>query len=110
QPLRELTLEQVEINDRIAHDRVLVENYCGRLCTLWAMCSDKYREDGTNYHNYLKRLRVIGHDTNTKKLAVQRRYREKRHMRLRRMLVAHVGSRFARQRESDDESEDFFAH
>ncbi|ETM97431.1 hypothetical protein PPTG_20363, partial [Phytophthora nicotianae INRA-310] len=42
QPLRELTLEQVEINDRIAHDRVLVENYCGRLCTLWAMCSDKY--------------------------------------------------------------------
>ncbi|ETO77538.1 hypothetical protein F444_07280, partial [Phytophthora nicotianae P1976] len=121
QPLRELTLEQVEINDRIAHDRVLVENYCGRLCTLWAMCSDKYRwdegnyniEDGTNYHNYLKRLRVIGHDANIKKLAVQRRYREKRHMRLRRMLVAHMdrpGSRSARQRKSDDESEDFFAH
>ncbi|ETM51587.1 hypothetical protein L914_04607 [Phytophthora nicotianae] len=85
------------------------------------MCSDKYRwdegnydiEDGTNYHNYLKRLCVISHDASTKKLAVQRRYREKRHMRLRRMLVAHVdrpGSRSARQRESDEESEDFFDH
>ncbi|ETP53160.1 hypothetical protein F442_01919 [Phytophthora nicotianae P10297] len=49
QPLRELTLEQMETNDRIAHDRVLVENYFGRLCTLWAMCSDKYRWDEGNY-------------------------------------------------------------
>ncbi|ETO80708.1 hypothetical protein F444_04824 [Phytophthora nicotianae P1976] len=113
QPLRELTLEHVETKDRIAYDRGLVKNYFGRLCTLWAMCSDKYREDGTNYHNYLKRLCVISHDASTKKLAVQRRYREKRHMRLRRMLVAHVdrpGSRSTRQRESDEESEDFFDH
>ncbi|ETP28256.1 hypothetical protein F442_22455, partial [Phytophthora nicotianae P10297] len=54
QPLRELTLEQVETNDRIAHDRVLVENSFGRLCTLWAMCSDKYRWDGGNYDMFFR--------------------------------------------------------
>ncbi|ETN04217.1 hypothetical protein PPTG_14925 [Phytophthora nicotianae INRA-310] len=42
-PLQQLTLDEGRTNDRIAHDRVIVENYFERLTTLWAMCSDKYR-------------------------------------------------------------------
>ncbi|ETL88566.1 hypothetical protein L917_12362, partial [Phytophthora nicotianae] len=117
-PLQQLTLDEGRTNDRIAHDRVIVENYFGRLTTLWAMCSDKYRldennsdmffrscvaltnfhvrilplrdEDGENYSNYLKRLQLLGNEMRAKRLEVQRRYREKRRMRLRGMLTAHI--------------------
>ncbi|KAE8965604.1 hypothetical protein PR001_g28675, partial [Phytophthora rubi] len=34
QPGETLSIEQLEENDRIAHDRVLVENYFGRLTSL----------------------------------------------------------------------------
>ncbi|OWZ14771.1 LOW QUALITY PROTEIN: hypothetical protein PHMEG_00011700 [Phytophthora megakarya] len=137
-PLQTLTPNQVETNDRIAHDRVIVENYFEHLCTLWSMFSDKYRwdeancditfkacialtnfhvrilplrsHDGDNYRNYLKRLHVIGNDARTKRLLVQRRYREKRKLRLRRLLTANVertGGTMQSDSSSDIGSEDF---
>lgn len=30
-------------NDKIAHDRVILENYFGWLCTLWTVFGSKYR-------------------------------------------------------------------
>ncbi|KUF76251.1 hypothetical protein AM587_10011470 [Phytophthora nicotianae] len=40
-----LTIAEVNQNDRISHDRVIVENYFGRMKTLWALMADKYRWD-----------------------------------------------------------------
>ncbi|OWZ13412.1 hypothetical protein PHMEG_00013271 [Phytophthora megakarya] len=113
-------------------------NFFGRLCTLWSMCSDKYRRDkgnfdilfkacialtnfhvrnlplrspdGANYLNYLKRLHVIGNDARTKRLLVQRRYREKSKLRLRRLLAANVervGGTTQSNSSGDEGSEDF---
>ncbi|KAF4041535.1 hypothetical protein GN244_ATG06208 [Phytophthora infestans] len=44
-----ITLEQEATNVAISHDCVIVDNYFGRLCTLWAVCSDKYRWQEPNY-------------------------------------------------------------
>ncbi|OWZ15202.1 hypothetical protein PHMEG_00011199 [Phytophthora megakarya] len=31
-----------EVNRKISSDRVVVDNYFGRLCSLWALCLGKY--------------------------------------------------------------------
>ncbi|ETP14257.1 hypothetical protein F441_10791 [Phytophthora nicotianae CJ01A1] len=105
-PLQTLTLEQVATNERIAHDRIIVANYFGRLCTLWSICADKYRwdednydvyfqvcvaltnfhiranplrrEDGDSYARYLQRLTEIGDSIRSERREIQRRYRENR--------------------------------
>jgi hypothetical protein len=117
-PLHPLSLVESETNDRIAHDRVIVENFFGRMCTLWSICSDKYRWDErkydtffrlcvamTNYHirimplrqgdgvnhgNYTKRLRVIGDSRQAKRARTQKKYRAKRRARLRSLLAVHA--------------------
>ncbi|OWY96844.1 hypothetical protein PHMEG_00032783 [Phytophthora megakarya] len=106
QPGATLSNEQLDEIDRISHDRVLVDNYFGRLTSLWAVCSDKYRwaegsydilfkscvaltnyhvhlnpmraEDGDSYHNYLGRLLSIGKDAIAKRMLSQKRYRKRR--------------------------------
>lgn len=144
-PLQALSVEQTEANDRLAHDRVVVENFFGRMSSLWAVCSDKYRwsesnydmffkacvaltnfhvrilplrqDDAAKYQNYLKRLRVIGHESHMNRVAVQRRYREKRRLRLRSLLASHCERpdgvstrlRLASPDDSGEESEDFMA-
>ncbi|RHZ39952.1 hypothetical protein DYB31_008483, partial [Aphanomyces astaci] len=44
-----LTFAEQAKNDRIASDRVIVENYFGRLKTLWATCSNTYRWSRKSY-------------------------------------------------------------
>ncbi|KAF0715653.1 Aste57867_3280 [Aphanomyces stellatus] len=44
-----LTFEQERTNDRIATDRVIVENWFGRLKTLWGVCADSYRWNRQGY-------------------------------------------------------------
>ncbi|RHZ28019.1 hypothetical protein DYB31_012287 [Aphanomyces astaci] len=44
-----LTLEDIRSNDRIASDRVIVENFFGRMKTLWAVCGETYRWSRDNY-------------------------------------------------------------
>ncbi|KAE9161320.1 hypothetical protein PF002_g32403 [Phytophthora fragariae] len=86
--LNPLPLEETRNNDRISHDRVIVENYFGRMKMLWGVCSDKWRwdegaydlffrvclaltnahvrlrhlraEEGDDYQRYDARLREIG--------------------------------------------------
>ncbi|KAE8891200.1 hypothetical protein PF003_g24632 [Phytophthora fragariae] len=114
QPGETLSIEQLEENDRIAHDRVLVENYFGRLTSLWAVASDKYRwsessydtlfrtcvaltnfhvhlnplrsADGDSYSSYLGCLLSIGEDVIAKRKTSQKRYRNRREHRLRSMF------------------------
>ncbi|KAF0713319.1 hypothetical protein AaE_011815 [Aphanomyces astaci] len=105
-----LTFDQQCTNDRIATDRVIVENYFGRLKTLWAVCGDAYRwnrknydvlfqtcvaitsvhirfnplraEDGDANIQYLNRLNAIGLKKIKDKKKAQQKYREKRKTRL----------------------------
>lgn len=96
--MQTLTLDQMEANDRLAHDWILVENYFERLCSLWPLCADKYRwdedttiffrscvaltnfhvqlrplsrADGENYAHYLQHLREIGENRRTNRIETQ---------------------------------------
>ncbi|OWZ18233.1 hypothetical protein PHMEG_0007714 [Phytophthora megakarya] len=66
--------------------------------------------DGDNYRNYLKRLHVIGNDALAKRHLVQKRYREKCKLRLRRLLTVNVeraGGTTQSDSSSDEGSEGF---
>jgi hypothetical protein len=109
-PSTPLTVDQEAINHDISSDRVVVENFFGRLCTLWSLCSDKYRwqevryetffraclaltdlhvrdhplraEDGERYRDYLRRLTTIGAERRERRLEANRRARRRRELRL----------------------------
>ncbi|ETV66743.1 hypothetical protein H257_16836 [Aphanomyces astaci] len=49
-----LTMSDMEYNDNIATDRVIVENYFGRLKTLWAIVNESYKWKRENYDLYLE--------------------------------------------------------
>ncbi|KAE8966539.1 hypothetical protein PR001_g28375 [Phytophthora rubi] len=53
-PTVPLTLEEDNTNREISSDRIIVENYFGRLCTLWALASDKYRWKENKYEMYFR--------------------------------------------------------
>ncbi|OWZ09558.1 hypothetical protein PHMEG_00017718 [Phytophthora megakarya] len=67
QPGETLSIEQLNENDRISHDRVLVENWsynimfkpCVALINYHVHLSSLRAEDSDNYHNYLGRLLSI---------------------------------------------------
>ncbi|KAJ8577028.1 hypothetical protein ON010_g2179 [Phytophthora cinnamomi] len=109
-PAVPLTVEEEAVNHDISSDRVVVENYFGRLCTLWSLCSDKYRwqevkyevffracvaltnvhvrdhplraEDGEHYRDYLRSLNSIGTERRARRLEANRRSRRRRQLRL----------------------------
>jgi hypothetical protein len=109
-PSTPLTLAEESLNHDISSDRVVVENYFGRLCTLWAVCADKYRwqegsyemffracvaltnlharthplraQDGVNYGDYLRRLYSIGAERRAHRLESACRARRRRELRL----------------------------
>ncbi|ETO63278.1 hypothetical protein F444_18992 [Phytophthora nicotianae P1976] len=101
-------------NENISSDRVLVDNFFGRLCSLWRIVTDKYRsiedlyddifqvcESLTNIHiesNPLRdangeayaqrenRLRAIGNTIKTKRRLSQDKYRSRKRLRHRMTL------------------------
>ncbi|RLO11351.1 hypothetical protein DYB28_014872 [Aphanomyces astaci] len=105
-----LMADELRANDRIASDRVIVENFFGRLKTLWSVCSDIYAWKRQNYdmlfqtclaltnvHGCIHKLRAEDGDANTQyvnrlisigskivknKKAASRTYRSKRKVRL----------------------------
>ncbi|KAE8889088.1 hypothetical protein PF004_g3942 [Phytophthora fragariae] len=110
QRMQPSSLEDMRQNDNISHDRVIVENYFGRLKTLWSVCADKWRwdekscdlffrtcvaltnahvrlrplraEEGDDYQRYVARLRAIGLSIKERQAAKRRAYRENRQARL----------------------------
>ena len=109
-PMRSLSLEQKAKNKRISHDRIIVENFFGRVCTFWNVLASKYRwkeslydaifklsialtnfhvkfhplraEDGEYYRKYKARMSHIGTEKQLKRRRCQKQYREKRRRRL----------------------------
>ncbi|GMF26581.1 unnamed protein product [Phytophthora fragariaefolia] len=114
-----LTMAEKRENDLISHDRVIVENYFGRLKTLWGVCSHKWgwddksydtffracvamtnysvrccplrREDGENYLRYEERLKQIGAEIEAEKQRKRAEYRDSRRARL--QLAPRSGTR-----------------
>ncbi|KAG6959331.1 hypothetical protein JG688_00010124 [Phytophthora aleatoria] len=53
-PMAPLTLEEEETNRSISTDRITIENYFGRIWTLWAVASDKYRWQEKKYETIFR--------------------------------------------------------
>ncbi|RHY18140.1 hypothetical protein DYB25_011907 [Aphanomyces astaci] len=111
-----LTFAEQAKNDRIASDRIIVENYFGWLKTVWATCSDTYRcsrksydivfqaclaltnvhvrlhplraEDGDANAQYINRLNAIGAKIIKTKSAPGKAYKSKRKVRLSMVLAS----------------------
>ncbi len=107
-----LTIEEENWNATVASDRIIVENFFGRLTKLWAVISTKYRwmeeryddifrlcvaltnfhvgfhplrddEDAAHYNLYKNRNYIIGERIANKRKATQKKYRERRRRRIR---------------------------
>ena len=105
-----LSLIDEEFNKKLSSDRILVENFFGRLGKLWAVCSAKYAwsenmydtffglsiaftnfhitlnnledEDRAWYNRYRNKLSNIGEETKRKRAESQAKYQRKRKQRL----------------------------
>lgn len=105
-----LSRVEEEYNRTVSSDRIIVENFFGRLGTLWDVCCRKWRwaeeqyddifkicvglsnfhirlhplrhDDSAKYNMHRNRLLSIGEDISRKRKQVQERYREKRRRRL----------------------------
>jgi len=109
-PNARLSQADVTFNRNVSSDRIIVENYFGRLCSLWEICSRKYRWSEalydpifklcvalTNYHiekhplrnedlEYFTRrkneMMVLSEERVRKRQSTQQRYRDNRRLRL----------------------------
>ncbi|RHY24711.1 hypothetical protein DYB32_008724 [Aphanomyces invadans] len=107
-------MEQERANAKLASDRVIVENFFGKLKTLWGIVSDKYtwkkdeynmhfqtcvaltnvhvcfnplrNVDGEGYNQYKNRLLSIGSKIKTRNLFSKAKYRENRKARIQAVL------------------------
>ena len=126
QPNRAMSLEDTTFNRRVSSDRIVVENYFGRMGQIWTVVSDKYRWSEGSYdsifrtclaltnmhvrknplrasdHQFFEtvrnRLYCIGEDTVQEKKCVQERRRKRRKQRM--------DMRFRRMNGSGDEDSD----
>ena len=105
-----LTLDEERENKLVSSDRIIVENWFGRLCTLWTLFANKWRwsedlydgffnlaaaltnyditksplraEDLQFYRKFKQRQYIIVEDVAKKRERIQDRYRRKRQKRL----------------------------
>ncbi|KAF0710588.1 hypothetical protein AaE_012461 [Aphanomyces astaci] len=49
-----LTVSEMDVNDKIASDRVIIENFFGRLKTLWSVVGDTFKWKRDNYDIYVQ--------------------------------------------------------
>jgi hypothetical protein len=104
-----LTPDERAANDAISSDRVIVENYFGRLCGLWCICADKFRwseelyddifhvcasltnyhitmhplrdDNGNHFRHHHNRLVAIGEEIQKKRRLSQDKYRRSKRLR-----------------------------
>lgn len=53
-PIGHMSLSDISFNRKRSSDRVVVENYFGRLCCLWPVLSQKWNWPETEYEEYFK--------------------------------------------------------
>ncbi|ETI39709.1 hypothetical protein F441_14581 [Phytophthora nicotianae CJ01A1] len=113
----QLNPEEVRQNGRISSDRVIVENFFGRICGLWRVCAEKFRwseafyddifhicvsltnyhvtlhplreQNGTCYRQYQNRLLAIGAEMKKRRRLNQERYRRNQRLRHQMQLDDH---------------------
>lgn len=109
-PGSHLSPADMEANDNISSDRVIVENFFGRLKTLWSVTGSCYKwdraiydmlfeccvaftnvhigfnplrpDDSNEYRRYMRRVKHIAKKAAEKRAASQKRYKAKRAQRL----------------------------
>lgn len=109
-PRGSLTVDDADKNFKISSDRIIVENYFGRLCGLWTLFASQWRwsediyddlfkiavaltnchiksnplrsDDGKHYNQIRNRLETIATERAEKRRRTQQRYRERRRRRL----------------------------
>lgn len=124
---RMLAIELVAENQEICSDRIVVENYFGRMCSLWAVMSTKYKwkeeyydhflkfcsaltnihiqnhplraNDSSFYQKFKNKLYHIGVETVRKRRISQQSYRERRRIRIEEQFQSEP----AAHREEDEE-------
>ncbi|KAJ0390448.1 hypothetical protein P43SY_011509 [Pythium insidiosum] len=112
-----LSMEQQQFNDEVSHDRVVVENYFGRLKTLWNVIGSCWKwdrsnydlffeccvaltnvhvrfnplrdTDGKDYRRYLRRLQMISASIKAKKAEKQADYRANRKRKISQVFGLH---------------------
>jgi DDE superfamily endonuclease len=110
-----LPMCDVIINRQISADRIIVENYFGRLCELWGCCATKYRwsestydkvtmfccaltnfhisyyplraSDSEHYQQYRRELRAITRSIASRRQSRQALYRQRRELALHPLTV-----------------------
>ena len=115
-----MTQDDLRTNRNISSGRIIVENYFGRMCCLWAVIANKWHwdegqydqryelcmaltklhikwhplrdKDGQSAKQYKSRLMEIGVRTAEKRRVLQRRYRAKRVARMSAQLGGDVGN------------------
>ncbi|RHY12742.1 hypothetical protein DYB25_003297 [Aphanomyces astaci] len=113
-PHGHMTMEQERANAKLSSDRVIVENFFGRLKTLWGLVSDKYtwkrdeynmyfqtcvaftnihvrfnplrNVDGEGYNQYKNRLLSIESKIKSKNASSKAKYRENRRAQIQAVL------------------------
>lgn len=70
-----LSTTDQEINRKISSDRIIVENYFGRLCSLWTLFSHKWRWNEGSYDVFFK-IAVALTNFHVKKFPLQRKDQE----------------------------------
>lgn len=124
-----LSMEDEAYNKKVSSDRIIVENYFGRLCSLWAIAATKYRwaesnydklfrlcvaltnqhirwhplrqEDHATFQRYKNRQYSIGAEIARKRKRIQERYKARRKARLSVLLHGEIAPR--QPSEDDDE-------
>ena len=109
-PHRMLSLDDTRFNQSVSWDHIIIENYFGRMCSLWAVLSHRYRwneemydkifklcaaltnmhiklyplrvSDQSHFNAVRNRLYTIGEENLRKRQRAQERYRNKRRQRM----------------------------
>lgn len=88
-PNGHLSLSDIAFNRKLSSDRIIVENYFGRLCSLWALLSQKWRWNESMYDDYFKLALAL---TNVHILWLPLRYEDNQRFQRARNRLIHIAN------------------